>query len=378
MQAAYLDNNATTPPSPAVRDRVLEALSADGLGNASSPHTSGRRARARIEGARDAVARLTGADPLQVVFTSGCTEANNTVLQQALEPPRRLITSATEHASVREPAAWLEAQGIEVTRLSGPWGRIDPAALAEALERPAALVSIQWANGETGVLQPIAELAEVCRAAGVPLHVDAAQAVGREPIGFEELGIDYLSFSGHKLHAPQGVGALLARDPQGLPRLLRGGGQEGGCRAGTENLPGIVGLGAACEERAEGFETATGWMRRLRDRFEAEALAAVPGTEVNAHDVPRVGNTTSLRFPVDGQAMMAQLEALGVHCSQSSACSGQTPAASEILTAVGLSAEAAFASVRFSVSAMTTEHEIDQAVRALATAYERLRALETL
>lgn len=377
MTAIYLDNNSTTLPSEAVRNSIAEALSADGFGNASSPHDYGRRARAYIEAGRDAVGRLTGADPMHVIFTSGCTEANNMVLQRALESPGRLLTSVIEHPSVREPASWLESHGVEVVRLSGPWGRIEPAALADALEEaPTSLVSVQWANSETGVLQPISEIAAICRSAGVPLHVDAAQAVGREVVDFEAHGIDYLSFSGHKLHAPQGVGVLLAREPRSLPPLLRGGGQEGGFRAGTENLPGIVGLTAASDERADDFGNAARWMRELRDDLETRVLEAIPDAEVNAREVPRVANTTNIRFPVDGQAMMAQLGRLGVVCSQSSACSSQSPAPSSVLTAVGLSSDAAFSSVRFSVSSMTSKHEIDQAVQAFSTAYERLRALE--
>lgn len=378
MQTAYLDNNATTPLSPRVRDRIASVIRREHYGNASSPHGFGRQARTAIETARDQVARLTGGDPLQVVFTSGCTEANNMALKRAVDPPQRLITSTTEHASVREPAAGLETQGVEITRLSGAWGRIEPETLAEALERPASLVSIQWVNSETGVVQPIPELAKVCRSAGVPFHVDAAQAVGRIAIHFEANGIDYLSFSGHKLHAPQGVGALLARDPQSLPRLLHGGGQEGGRRAGTENLLGIIALGVACEERAECFEQAKAWMRHLRDRFEAEILEAIPGTEVNGASAPRVANTTNLRLPVEGQAMLAQLEAQQVFGSQSSACSSQMPAASEVLKSLGLSSEEAFSSVRFSVSAMTTEQEIAHAVRAMTEIYPRLQALNTL
>jgi cysteine desulfurase len=378
MTGVYLDNNATTEPSPAVREAVFAALGPDGFGNASSPTPHGQRARSYIEHARDSVGRLVGSDPMQVLFTSGCTEGNNIVLRLALKGPRRLITTETEHASVGEVASWLETLGVEVVRLRGLDGRIDPDDLATALETPAALVSIQWANSETGVLQPVAELAEVCRIAGVPLHVDAAQAVGREEIGFDALGLDYLTFSGHKLHAPQGVGALIARDPGTLPRLLRGGDQEQGQRAGTENLPGISGLSAACAERADGLAAAAAQMRGLRERFETALLWSVPSAKVNAASSPRVCNTSNVRFPVDGQALMAQLTAAGVICSQTSACSSRAPEPSKVLTAIGLSRDEAYSSVRFSFSVMNTDHDVDVAVDAAASACRRLAELETI
>ena len=378
LKSVYLDNNSTAPPSFFVRKRVAEALSEDGFGNASSPNAQGARARQKIEGARDAVAALTGTDPYQVLFTSGCTEGNNIVLQRALESPRRLITTQTEHASVEEVAAWLEELGVEVVRLSGSDGRVGLDDLCAALEKPASLVSVQWANSETGVLQPIPEIAQLCRQAGVPVHVDAAQAIGRERIEFDALGLDYLTFSGHKLHAPQGVGALLARRTEALPQLLRGGDQESGRRAGTENLPGITGLAAACEERTKGFQEAVSHMERLRDRFEASVLDAVPGARVNAGTAPRVCNTTNIRFPIDGQALMAQLAAANVICSQTSACSSHSPEPSKVLTAIGLSRDEAYGSVRFSFSSMNSEQDVELAVEAIFRACQRLHNLEAI
>ena len=371
-----LDNNATTQPSRLVRESVADALSADWFGNASSPNARGARARQKIEAAREAVAALTGADPFQVLFTSGCTEGNNTVLRIALESPRRLITTQTEHASVEDVAAWLEELGVEVVRLSGIDGVVKLDDLSAALEKPASLVSVHWANSETGVLQPIREIAQLCHQAGVPLHVDAAQAVGRERIEFNALGLNYLTFSGHKLHAPQGIGALIARRTKTLPQLLRGGDQEDGRRAGTENLPGITGLAAACEERAKVFQEAVAHMQRLRDRFEASVLKAVSGAQVNAGTAPRVCNTTNIRFPIDGQALIAQLSARNVICSQTSACSSRSPEPSKVLTAIGLSQNEAYSSVRFSFSAMNFDQDVEVAVQAIVRACERLHDLE--
>jgi cysteine desulfurase len=296
-------------------------------------------------------------------------------MRRALEEPRKLITTATEHASIAAVADWLEAANVEVVRLTGTNGRVSSQQVEASLADGASLVSIQWANSETGVLQPIEAVADVCRLAGVPLHVDAAQAVGRLPIDLQSCPIDYLTFSGHKLHAPQGVGVIFARDPDSLPPLLLGGGQEAGRRAGTENLPGIAGLRVACETRARHLPNAIAQMQKLRDRLEQGILASVPGVVVNAADSPRVCNTTNIRFPVDGQALVAQLSAAGIVCSQTSACSSQSPEPSRVLTAIGLSRDEAFASVRFSFSYLNTEQDVDVAVNAIAGICERLPSL---
>lgn len=374
MTRVYLDNNATTPALPAVRDAVLGVLES-GFGNPSSPTLQGAQALEKVVGARDSIAAFLGADPAQVFFTSGCTEGNNTVLRRALEHPRRLITTATEHASVTAVADWLESRGVEVVRLSGPDGRISAGQVRSALDNGASLVSVQWANSETGVLQPIEEIAHACVDAGVPLHVDAAQAVGRMPIDLGACPIDYLTFSGHKLHAPPGIGVTFARNPDEIPRLILGGEQEAGTRAGTENLPGIVGLRAACDARAANLTDAMQWMTQLRDRFEHRVLAEIPDSKVNGRESPRVGNTSNIRFPVDGQALVAQLSGAGVVCSQTSACSSNSPEPSKVLTQIGLSRDQAFASVRFSFSCMNTTGDADVAVDAIARICERLPRL---
>lgn len=374
MELVYLDNNATTPPLPEVGAAVVEALT-EGFGNPSSPTMRGALALARVVAARDAVAALIGAHPESILFTSGCTEGNNAVLRLARSGPRRLVTTAFEHASVTEVARALGAEAVDVAVLRGQQGRIDVAQLREALTRPTALVSVQWANSETGVIQPIEAIAEVCREAEVPLHVDAAQAVGRLPIDLAKTPIDFLTFSGHKLHAPPGIGVVFARDPQRLPQLLFGGEQQYGRRAGTENLPGIAGLRAACAHRIEGFESTVAQMSRLRDTFEARVIAEVPGCEVNGTSQPRVCNTSNIRFPVDGQALTALLGASGIACSQTSACSSHSPEPSKVLTAMGLSRDEAFSSVRFSFSAMNTDEDVEQALEAIQAAYTRLSCI---
>lgn len=374
MKRVYLDNNATTRALTAVKDAVTDVLG-DGFGNPSSPTLEGGRALERLTTARDAVAALTGAEAHQIFFTSGCTEGNNTCLRLALDEPRRLITTGTEHASVSAVADWLEASGVTVVRLSATNGEVSAGQVRNALDQGASLVSIQWANSETGVLQPIADIARVCAQAGAPLHVDAAQAVGRIPIDLHDCPIDYLTFSGHKLHAPQGVGVTFARVPDKLPRMMIGGEQEGGRRAGTENLPGIAGLGAACEARAANLTGAVRHMASLRDRFEQSVLEMVPGAIVNGGDSPRVCNTSNIRFPVDGQALVAQLSGLGIVCSQTSACSSNSPEPSKVLTMIGLSRDEAFASVRFSFSCLNTTDDVDAAVDAIARICERLPRL---
>ena len=371
MKRLYFDNNATTFALSVVKDAVTEILCEE-FGNPSSPTLEGGRALERLSATRDAVAALINAESDQIFFTSGCTESNNACLQLALDEPRKLITTSIEHASVSAVADWLEASEVTVVRLSGKNGTVSAEQVREEINEGASLVSIQWANSETGVLQPIADIASVCAQAGVPLHVDAAQAVGRVPINLRDCPIDYLTFSGHKIHAPQGVGVTFARSPKKLPSIILGGDQEGGRRAGTENLPGIAGLGAACEARAADLTGAMEHMTSLRDRFERSVLEVVPGAIVNGADRPRVCNTSNIRFPVDGQALVAQLSGMGIVCSQTSACSSNSPEPSKVLTMLGLSRDEAFASVRFSFSYLNTMADVDAGIDAIACVYKRL------
>ena len=379
MQEIYLDNNATTRPLPEVRGAVLEVL-ADGFGNPSSAHSAGERARSRLQRARDSTAALIGAQAEQIVFTSGGTESNGLALMSAFEAvpgPRRLITTSTEHSSILETARALEGRGIEVIYLPvARSGLVDCEQLSDAILPGDSFVSCHWVNNETGIVQPIEEIARRCKENGVPLHTDAAQAIGKVPIDLADTSVDFLSLSGHKLHAPQGVGAVYCRNPRSLQPRIFGGPQEGGVRAGTENLPGIVGLGVALRLRRQRFEEVNLKMAGLRDVLERAVVGRIPDVEVNGCRENRVANTTSLLFgDLDGQALTARLDRLGILCSQSSACTNQRPEPSYVLRAMGLSEEQAYASIRFSLSEETTEAEVERAGEAIADEVEKLRYL---
>jgi len=373
MADIYLDANATTPALPEVADAVHEALTT-GFANASSAHRRGGSGRDARERARKQVAELIGAEPVHVVFTSGGTEANNAVLAAAAAEGRHIVANAGEHASVLAP---IEHYGIAHSLLPlAPTGRLDPADLDRALaDAGPALVAVHLVNSETGIVQPAADLVAVAHRHGARVLVDAAQAVGRLAIDMDELGADYLSFSGHKLHGPPGTGALVLGHGAPPPVLIAGGGQERDRRSGTENLPGLVGLGIACARRHENFDVARTELRTLRDRFEQKLTAALDNVAVNGN-ASRVVNTSNLRFTgVDGQALMAQLDAAGIQCSHTSACSSRKPEPSATLLAMGLNEDEAFSSLRFSFSILNTADEVDHAVDRIVTIVERLRAL---
>lgn len=370
----YLDANATTPALPAVADAVQRCLTTD-FANASSPHRRGGRGREAREHARDRVAALVGTEPARVVFTSGGTEANNAVIAAAIGEGRRIIANAGEHASVLAPLGRLARDPCLLPL--NPSGRVDPADLETALaDGGPALVAIHWVNSETGVVQPVEEVIAVARCHGARVLVDAAQAVGRITTDLDRLEADYLTFSGHKLHAPQGVGVLALGRGVPAPVLIAGGGQESGRRSGTENLPGIVGLGVACAHRRDTFADACARLQALRDHFEQRLRAELDNVVVNGGDVPRAPNTSNLRFVgIDGQALMAQLDAAGIHCSQGSACSSRKPEPPATLTAMGLDEEAAYSSARFSFSILNRDDEVDRAVDAVVAIVRRLDAL---
>ncbi len=371
----YLDNNATTHLSSAVRDAINSAVGED-FGNPSSEHRSGEKSRRAITQARDSVARLLGTTANGVLFGSGVTELNYWVISQMLRSSHsaHLITTEVEHSCVLETANTLEAESVRVTRLPVRGdGRIDLEQLLHAIEDTASLVSVQWVNNETGVAQPVREIAEVCARAKVPFHCDAAQAMGKLRIEFAELGIDYLTVSAHKMHGPAGIGALCVKDTKTLSPLLRGGSQERGLRPGTENFLGIIGFGAAANERADSLATTIGFVTALRDRFESKVLDEVPGVEINGTTTHRVGNSTNLMFPgLDGAAIVALLDREGVRCSQSSACTSNRPEPSYVLRAMGRSEEQAFASVRFSFSNLNTMTQVETAASKLVAVVDRL------
>lgn len=347
--------------------------------NASSGHGLGQRARHLLWEARERVAIFIGATPEFLIFTSGGTEANNLVLTSfsyVNNRSSRILTTPVEHSSVLKTVAVLEYQGCEIIKIPvDPIGRISLFHLESALSKPTDLVSIQWANNETGVIQPMEAIASICHERGVPLHTDAAQAVGKLPISLQDVPIDFLTFSGHKLHGPQGTGVVFVRNPKMLRPLLFGGEQEHGLRAGTENLPGILGLAKACEIRSAGFDIAIAHMQFLRDRFETKLSECIPGIIANGSGTPRVCNTSNLCFSgIDGQALVAQLDKRGIYCSQSSACTSHRPEPSYVLRAMGLSEDDAYASVRFSFSVLNTQGEVDQAIETIAEVHAQLRA----
>lgn len=356
----YLDHNATTPLRPEVVDAMARALR-DLWGNPSSVYVEGAAARAAVERAREQVAELAGARPEEVVFTAGASEANNAALSGVR---RHLVTTSAEHPSVLEPAAALEARGVRVTRLAvDADGLVDPDALRAALGSDTDLVSILWANNETGVLQPMAELAEIARAAGVPLHVDATQALGKLPL---DVPADFVSASAHKLNGPKGTGCLICRrDP---PVLIRGGPQERRRRGGTENVAGIVGFGEACRLARAELAARAAAAAALRDRLW-EALRAIPGIRRNGAPGRVLPNTLSVSISgVEGDLLVQALDLEGVAVSAGAACHSGSVSPSHVLLAMGRSSDEARATLRFSVGHGNDAAQIDAAA-------ERVRAL---
>ena len=363
---AYLDWNATAPPRAEVAVAMAEALQR--TGNPSSVHRWGRAARQALEHARDQVARLVGAAPAEVIFTSGGTEANHLALRGV--PSRRVLISAIEHDSVREAVP--DAAVIAVT----PAGTIDLAALAARLAADArpALVSVMLANNETGVIQPVAEAAAIAHRYGALVHCDAVQGASKLPVDFRTLGADLLSLSAHKLGGPQGVGALVVRDDAPLVALQRGGGQERGRRAGTENGPGIVGFGVAAELAArDALSNAA--IAGLRDGAQAALTAIAPDARVFGSTAPRLPNTLCIGMPgVPASTQVMALDLAGVMVSAGAACSSGKVRRSHVLTAMGASPEAAESAIRVSLGWSTTPAEIDRLVDAWRALYRRTRS----
>jgi cysteine desulfurase len=373
MDPIYLDHNASAPLRPEAL-RALSAAQAQLFGNASSAHRFGAEARAAVTRARKQVATLAGVAPEAIVLTSGATESNNTVLR-AVASDAHVVVSAVEHPSVLEEASALRARGVRVSVVPvGRDGRVEVTRFAEALEPGAALASVQAANHETGTVQPLAELARAAAARGVPFHTDAAQAFGKVTLDFAALPIAYASFSAHKLGGPKGVGALYVRAGAELAPLLRGGTQERGRRAGTENVPGIAGFGAACEAaRADGPESATR-LGALRDSLWAGIARAVPDAVRNGgpnHVLPHV---LDVSFPgASGEALVEALDLEGIAVSTGAACHSGSTEPSPVLLAMGVPESLARAALRFSLGPSNTASEIERVLACLPGIVARVR-----
>jgi len=365
----YFDHNATTPVSPEVLEAFSGAL-AEVYGNASSIHHYGQAAKKKLEQARREVAALLNADPGEIVFVSGGTEADNLAVLGAVraagKPRKHVITTAIEHPAVLNACAQLEREGVEVSYAA-------PDQVPRALRPETVLISVMHANNELGTLQPVAEIARIAREAGVLMHSDGVQAAGRIPVDVRALGVDLYSISGHKMYAPKGIGALYVRKGVKLAPLLYGGHHERDLRAGTENVPGAVALGRAVAWARENLATG---LAALRDRLERGILERVPDTAVNGAGAPRIPNTTNIRFDgIDGEAMAIALDLRGFAVSSGAACSSGAVEPSHVLTAIGLTKEQARSSLRFSLGRQNDESQVDALIEAVAGAAAHLRRL---
>jgi cysteine desulfurase len=377
MRRVYLDNNATTPVLPEVVDAMRPYFS-ERFGNASSIHRHGQENRAAVERARDSVAILLGCQASEIVFTSGGTESDNLAIAGLTSEGDHVITSTVEHHAVLYVCKHLEDIGCEVTYVPVDGnGLIDPEDVRRALRANTKLISIMMANNETGVLQPVEEIGRVAAEAEVFFHTDAVQAAGKVSIGVRGIGCSALSISGHKMYAPQGVGALYVRKGVRIQPLFYGGRHERSRRAGTENVPGIVALGKAAELATQGFERGDDRnMSTLRDRLQHGILAQVEDAGVNGGDAPRVPNTTNIYFDhIDGESMVIALDLKGLAVSTGAACSSGAIEPSHVLTAMGLRGDRARASIRFSVGKQNTTEDIDVALALVPEAVARLREL---
>jgi cysteine desulfurase len=374
----YLDNNATTQIDPVVLEAMLPWLQ-DGYGNPSSVYGLGRAAHAAIETARAQVATLLGARESDVIFTSCGTESINTAILSAcsLDPDKRtIITSAVEHSATLKLCDHLARRGYEIVRLPvDDQGHLSIDALREAITEETAVVSLLWANNETGVLFPVEQIAQLCRERRVLLHFDAVQVPGKLPIDFQKLEADFLSISGHKLHAPKGIGALAVHRRVKFQPLLRGS-QEESRRGGTENVASIVALGAAAEQALQHLPLEETTIRSWRDRFEQTLLETVPETLVNGDRIHRLPNTSNLSFSgIEAEGALLLLDEAGLCCSAGSACTSGSVAPSHVLMAMGCSRDRARASLRFSFGRLQTEADIDAALEIIPEVIAKLRAL---
>lgn len=383
MRFVYLDHAATTPPIPEVADAMGPYL-AERYGNPSALYAIGRESRSAVEAARGKVAALIGASPDEVYFTSGGSEADNMALTGTMlaneKKGNHLVTMSIEHHAVLETAEFLERRGHEVSVVGvDAGGLVDPDEVRRAMRPDTVLVSVMHANNEVGTVEPIAEIAGVCREAGVYLHTDAVQTVGNIPVNVDELGVDMLSLSGHKLYGPKGVGAIYIRKGTRIARFIHGGEQERGMRAGTENIGGIVGLGVAADVASRELEAKAARIASLRDRLVEGLLGSMDDVLINGHPTRRLPNNAHLRIRyIEGEAICLQLDTVGICASTGSACSSEALEPSHVLVAMGVPNIEAHGSIRFSLGRGTTDEDIDYVIEQLPPIVARLRSMSPL
>lgn len=379
MRTVYLDNNATTAVDPKVLEAMLPYFSTY-YGNPSSMHHFGGQVGDKIVAARKQVADALGCSPEEIIFTSCGSESDNTALFSAVQAhpeKRHLVTSRVEHPAILKVMDYLAKQGYEISYIDvDSKGRLNMDAFTAALREDTAIVSLMFANNETGTLFPIAQCAALCKEKGILFHTDAVQAVGKEAIDLSVLPIDYLSLSGHKLHAPKGIGVLFVRKGAPFFSFLHGGHQENGRRAGTENVASIIALGKACELAMQDFENEHSELVRLRDRLEAGILATIPDAIVNGDPEHRLANTLNIAFQyVEGEAILLLMDKFGIYASSGSACTSGSLEASHVLRAMQVPFSHIHGSVRFSLSRFTTDEDIDTVLRELPKIIAELRAI---
>jgi cysteine desulfurase len=379
MRTIYFDNNATTMVAPEVFEEIRPYF-CELYGNPSSMHTFGGQVGIKIREAREKVAKLLGCEPGEVIFTGCGTESDNTAIAGTLSarPNRRkIITSRVEHPAVLSVCRQMEGHGYEVVEIGvDSKGRLDFDELEGQVDDDTAIVTIMYANNETGVIFPVERIAELCQGRGVIFHTDAVQAVGKIPINLSQSNIDLLSLSGHKLHAPKGIGVLFVRKGTRLTPFMLGGHQEGGRRAGTENVPGIIGLGKAAELAMANFDEENSKVKFLRDKLESSILQSCPDSRLNGVDENRLPNTSNISFEyIEGEAILLLLDKYGICASSGSACTSGSLEPSHVLRAMGVPFTAAHGSIRFSLSRYNTEDEVDFTVEKMPEIINRLREL---
>ncbi|MDR3557368.1 MAG: cysteine desulfurase NifS [Syntrophobacteraceae bacterium] len=379
MKPVYMDNNATTSVAPEVLEAMLPYFH-ELYGNPSSMHSFGGQVMKQVRRARDQVAALLGASPEEIIFTSCGTESDNTAIRSALlsHPDKRhIVTSRVEHPAIRALCAHLATQGYRVTELPvDAEGKLDLDQYRRALTSDTAIVSLMWANNETGVIFPIEKAAEMARERNILFHTDAVQAVGKIPIDLAKIRIDMLSLSGHKLHAPKGIGVLYLRKGAKYSPFMMGGHQERGRRGGTEATPSIIGLGVAAELAQKKMEVENTVVKGLRDRLENTILATIPNTKVNGDRLHRLPNTSNISFEfVEGEGILLMMDEFGICASSGSACTSGSLQPSHVLRAMGIPFTMAHGSIRFSLSIYNTEEEIDFVIEKLPPIIDTLRSM---